>query len=209
VGDRSSLPVKVEGLGRVAQLAASRRHTCALASDATVSCWGDGVGVHKIEGLKIVTAIASGGDAACALTGAGDTFCWQKDGVPKAGPRGLDGISVGAKSACGFKRGATQVVCWEPSASISPSKTRAAPGKVTSVWGDYERGCAQVEGGAASCWGGATEPAARVASGEGHACSVQSDRSVACWGKGDDGQIGNGAFVDVGAPATVLAPSPR
>jgi alpha-tubulin suppressor-like RCC1 family protein len=45
-----------------------------------------------------------------------------------------------------------------------------------------------------------------IAAGGAHACAVLADRSVACWGLGDQGQIGNATIGEASVPAIVVAP---
>jgi alpha-tubulin suppressor-like RCC1 family protein len=45
--------------------------------------------------------------------------------------------------------------------------------------------------------------AVRVAAGDGHTCQVQEDGTVRCWGRNDQGQLGDGSTSWTGAPVTV------
>src|SRR5439155_6918130 len=47
--------------------------------------------------------------------------------------------------------------------------------------------------------------AAKLVTGGFHTCAVLTDQTVQCWGRNQDGQIGNGdATTDVGLPTAVL-----
>jgi LruC domain-containing protein len=47
--------------------------------------------------------------------------------------------------------------------------------------------------------------AGRVSAGQYRTCAVRPDGSVACWGRNNQGQLGNGSLVDVTAPTTVTS----
>lgn len=59
----------------VKDLVAGDEHFCALLSDGTVKCWGEGKLVATIVGLTGVTQISAGGRTTCALDANG-VQCW-------------------------------------------------------------------------------------------------------------------------------------
>jgi alpha-tubulin suppressor-like RCC1 family protein len=74
-------PSAVAGLSDVRQIAAGYDHACALASDATVSCWGSELSlvpwrVTTVEGLTDVSQVAAGEAFTCALRTDGSVACW-------------------------------------------------------------------------------------------------------------------------------------
>ncbi len=81
------------------------------------------------------------------------------------------------------------------------------------VLGPQRRGTARARGPPPTpCtpWPSSTSPAScrcrasrPIASGEKHTCAVKSDTSVACWGQGDEGQLGTGATADSCLPVVV------
>lgn len=95
----------------------------------------------------------------------------------------------------------------------------------TGVGAGIEHSCALLANGTLSCWGtnfvgqlgdgtvGGGSPipkavqgvssAIALASGGYHNCVVLSDRSVRCWGRNQDGQLGNGSTTDAGTPQVV------
>jgi Regulator of chromosome condensation (RCC1) repeat len=48
----------------------------------------------------------------------------------------------------------------------------------------------------------ATVPA-QVAAGDSHTCAVRPNQTVACWGRNENGQLGNRSLVDSTVPVTV------
>ncbi|MGB4917091.1 MAG: protein kinase, partial [Propionicimonas sp.] len=126
-------------LNGVAALAAGGSHTCALAQDGTVRCWGnnssgqlgDGTTDQRarpvVTGLTGVTALSAGRGHTCAVTQDGGATCW---GANDSGQLG-DGTTT----------------------------ERANPGPVTGLSGVAELAaggshtCALTEDGRVRCWG--------------------------------------------------------
>jgi alpha-tubulin suppressor-like RCC1 family protein len=93
--------------------------------------------------------------------------------------------------------------------------------------------CGLTSSGAAYCWGrgsdgqlgngttnGASGPVvvsapsggspltfSNLAAGDSHACGLTTTGAAYCWGRGSEGQLGNGAMVDSSRPVAVSAPS--
>ena len=55
--------------------------------------------------------------------------------------------------------------------------------------------------------GAALADLTQVSAGEFHTCALNEDAEVLCWGKGDDGRLGNGASDNQNTPVNVLAVS--
>jgi len=109
VGPESSLPVELDGLGKVSAVDASGlwvfftpySSTCALLNSA-VSCWGnnsfDQIGIESvanqltpvaIKGLYGVSQISSGGNHSCALYRDGYVTCWGGFSTSQVGQKPL------------------------------------------------------------------------------------------------------------------------
>ena len=85
----SSVPVLIPELRDVAQVAAGRRHTCALLRNGTIACWGDN-SRHQLAsgttenssrprivvGLVQAREIVAAGDGTCARLEGGYVRCW-------------------------------------------------------------------------------------------------------------------------------------
>jgi hypothetical protein len=202
--ERRTTPVDVVGLGSGVQaIAAGRDHTCAVTSGGGVKCWGrndtfqlgNGVWGNKSTPVDVVglgsgvQAIAAGGVHTCALTNGGGVKCW---GYNTSGQLG-DGTTA-------FRSTPVDVV------------GLGSGMQVITLGGDHA--CALTTGGGVKCWGwnffgelgdGTTERMTSpvdvagldsgvqaIAAGERHTCAVTSSGGAKCWGRNDDGQLGEG-----------------
>jgi alpha-tubulin suppressor-like RCC1 family protein len=111
VGD-SAVAVQVvlattEPLTGITQLVSGRAHTCGLASDQTIYCWGDngrgqlgdGTGAARataaqVPGITGVMSFAGGDTHACTLDATGQLQCWGANGNGQIG----DGTQTDALS---------------------------------------------------------------------------------------------------------------
>lgn len=206
VGAMGLRPVKVAKLGRVRQLSSGDYHACALGTDGSVSCWGNGENGQigrddkrafstavRIEQLGKASQIASGANHVCALQDDGRIKCWGRNTEGQLG----DGKS-GSK--------------------IKPVFVSGIAG-ATALWSGHTFTCAEVEGGAVRCWGdnkkgqlgpeGGRDPkwnapirlvgvsnAVELVGGEAHACARLSTGRVLCWGSNENGRAaGRGSGV--------------
>jgi alpha-tubulin suppressor-like RCC1 family protein len=193
----SSSPAAVVGLptGGLSAISAGGIHTCGLATDGSVLCWGDGaegkVGNNNL-GKTLVPAlvpvadpaveVAAGFNHSCAVDGDGDAFCW---GAGESGQLG-DGREWDA---------------WSPV---------TIPGTATEVAAGRGHACALLHDGEVQCAGDGTQgqlgmgtvgyrdepvtvplgPATAIAAGEAHTCALVDGRGY-CWGDGNYRQLGD------------------
>jgi alpha-tubulin suppressor-like RCC1 family protein len=209
IEERRLKPVKVSGPGPVAQLDTGGFHTCVVNRDGRVYCWGKndigqlGVGNTKnqprptqVKGLTEVTMISTGGAHTCAVDRNGTAWCWGNNESGELGDgsserrtepvkvqrlSGVAQISAGGGylggHTCAVKRSGT-AWCWGNNLSGqlgqgSITQNRPFPGRV----------------------GGLKTLATVVASGR-HTCAVARDGRVFCWGKNEDGQLGDSTRTD-------------
>ncbi|WP_236515039.1 hypothetical protein [Sandaracinus amylolyticus] len=171
---------------------------CETDLSSTSSCGGCGVTCDVSESCASVGCAApedvielvAGDDFACARLTDGRVSCWGADdcgqlGNGSAGPSNMavlvagvtDAIDLaaGAHHACAVRRGG-QVVCWGENAyrqlgNAGPGSDQPAPVTVRNL-GD----------------------AVQVAAGDDHTCARRAGGRIACWGRNDDGQLGNGSI---------------
>lgn len=211
----SFFPVDVPGLtSQVVALAPGQWHTCALTIGGRVSCWGansngqlgNGTQTPSIVPVDVsgltsgVTAIASGGDHTCAVTAAGAVKCW---GVNEQGQLGVAVVTI----------------------SPVPVEVSGLESGVIAVAVGGNHSCALMIVGGVKCWGangngqlgdGTTEMShapvdvvgldsgvSTITAGGEHTCALMTAGGIKCWGDGDAGELGTGAFVDSGTPVDV------
>jgi alpha-tubulin suppressor-like RCC1 family protein len=190
----------VVSLPAFSSVAAGDLHTCAVATDKTVMCWGQndsyqlGTGSTKslstptlVSGLQNVASLALGGQHSCALDASGAVSCWGSNKYGQTGSRGLrDRTPVGTprtvklpKPAKALTAGSKhtcallttgEVYCWGFNAS-----GQLGTGRTLTAWAPMKT---------------RTMPAAsQVSAGSMHTCAVVAS-SLYCWGQNSDRQIG-------------------
>jgi alpha-tubulin suppressor-like RCC1 family protein len=197
-------------------------------------CWGvDGNGQCGITPTSSVTQasaptslfdsidgtrprpLAAGSATSCAVANNGTLQCWGYNSNGELGRAGGGGTFTSARGP----------VC-RNSVSSCPSLNDQLQSVTQATIGD-EHACA-LAGGAVVCWGnntygqlgnGTTSPQNYAANGPAlspaptlvvaggyHTCAILADRTVACWGDNEYGQLGNGTMTDsfVGIPNPVI-----
>lgn len=195
-------------------------HTCAVTARGLAACWGDNAWGKLGDGslfssdtpLLVRGALGlafslGGGHHSCA-TASGAIYCW---GANFSGQ-----IGVG-----------------DPSALPKPIATRMPlPGTPAAMAIGNRHTCALNHEGTVYCWGGgffgqlgstpsefcsfsnepchraphpisAAGPFASVTTGIEHSCAIAFDGQAYCWGRNDNGQLGDGTQTSRGAPAPV------
>jgi len=213
---------------------AGERHTCALRSDTTVLCWGrndkgqlgDGtttdsltpVAVVDVGGagtLSGVTHLSAGAKHTCAVRSDGTVVCWGLNDkgqlgdatttdhaspvvvvdVSGTGTLGMiRHVGLGSQHSCAVSN-VDQVLCWgsNNSGQLGDLSTvsRSVPAHVVGIGG--------VGGLSGVRW---------VDGGVEHTCVSTRSDTVACWGRNDRGQVGDGTTVSPQtSPREVVAPS--
>ena len=172
--------------GTFKALAAGLFHVCAIATDGTVSCWGnngDGRGDPPAGTYKLLGA---GGRYTCAIASDDTIACWGSNDIEQlAAPAGTyQTLTAGDRHACAIATDGT-VSCWGYDAfgqSVPPA------GTFTALDIGWEHTCAIATDGTLACWGyppsvsppGGTFKA--LTAGEVHTCAIATDDTVACWG---------------------------
>ena len=215
----------------VETLAAGSNHTCALTSAGGVQCWGSNnmgqLGNYPgnspapvaIAGLgSNVAEIAAGGNHNCVRTvpafGAttGGVQCWGSNFYGELGQAAYTGTTSAAPLAVDTL--ASGVVAVATGYQFSCALTDASYG--VRCWGRNDVG--QLGIGSASAYVNSPVPVSglsgviAIAAGDSHACALLNSGTVKCWGRPNEGQLGNGKFtwvsyapVDVGGLSNVVA----
>jgi alpha-tubulin suppressor-like RCC1 family protein len=136
----------------------------------------------------VFTSVSAGERFTCGLTSTGDVFCWGENDNNQLGTSALN-------------------------ANSTPNQVFRVSNAVQVASG-RDFACARISDGGVACWGRADlgqtgdgvltstdrffatrvhgiNSAIDISAGEGHACAVSKDFSVACWGQNQYGQVGN------------------
>jgi alpha-tubulin suppressor-like RCC1 family protein len=190
-------PTVVAGLGKITQLVAAMRDTCALADDREVYCWGENQ-----------AGTAGAPDA-------GNSIVWTPYRVTIASDS--DQISGSYTTLCARKRDG-KVVCWgyltdQLGSAFEKRTTGDVPdiSDAVQVATGYAHACAIRGDGSLWCWGkddvgqlgdgggrSAASPVAvalpghavAVVAGRDNTCARIDDRRWYCWGANRHGEIG-------------------
>ncbi|MEZ4621362.1 MAG: hypothetical protein R2867_38490 [Caldilineaceae bacterium] len=222
LGDRTlinrSSPVTVNGLPRSARsIATGGYHTCALLVDNTTWCWGDNergqlngtegadqptpIEVTQLPGT--LSTISLGRYHSCALEKSGAVYCWGSNN------RGLLGDGTTERR----------------SSSVTVMGL-ARP--ITVLAAGEEHTCVLNDTGAIRCWGSnrdrqlgegsadshsiplqvnPTVPVGAIRAifpGRFHTCAIANNGGVTCWGRNNDGQLGDGTEEPRTTPVMVM-----
>jgi alpha-tubulin suppressor-like RCC1 family protein len=204
-------------LANVQAIAAGAAHSCGLVP-AGVACWGNGrygqVGGELRDAPLPITivpntsgaiAIATGVRHSCALMIDRHVVCWGEliasDGTTISTPLATEvpdlddaiTISCGAGHSCSI-RASGAVACWGANASgqLGDGSTTPSAGPVPL---DTPLVAARVAAGGGELDGQLV----------GHSCALDADLNVVCWGRNQEGQLGDGTTTDRAKPTTVLA----
>lgn len=204
-GNRRPSPLDVTGLtSGVVAITAGGYHSCALLNTGGVKCWGrddqgqlgDGtlggfeVAPVDVSGLTSgVASVAAGNSHTCAVTTGSGMKCWGRNSAGQLGDGGLD------------------------SQPAPIDVLGLTSGVAIAVPGGFHT-CALLTGGAVNCWGrngdgqigdgtsgnqvstpqdlpALTSGVTVLSAGGDHSCALHGG-VVQCWGRNDDGQVGDG-----------------
>ena len=166
-------------LAGIVQISGGTAHTCALTAEGNVKCWGYG-----FDGSLGNNDSTANKDAPV------DVVTSNTDSNPLTGIVRIDtvrGINCALTSSGGVK-------CW-------------GSGGYGQLGNDCNGSCANTSypvdvvasDGSSNLLSGIVQ----ISVGRYHSCALTSGGNVKCWGKGGEGQLGNGATGDVDAPVTV------
>ncbi len=192
-----STPERVANLDLAATMSISDSHGCALRSTGGVRCWGKNFG---------------------GVLGDGTTIDSPNSAVDVVDVSDADGVSVNGPNTCATRPNG-QAKCWGrdfgPTASDLVGAGSLALDDVVQVVGGDDFTCVLHSDAQVSCGRYASIPAESVlglppivylAAGRFHVCAVGDQSQVYCWGRNNDGKVGDGTYIDRGSPQLVLSP---
>jgi alpha-tubulin suppressor-like RCC1 family protein len=191
------------------------------------------VSVELAPGVPLsgVQALALGNGHTCALLGSGEVHCWGRNRVAQLG-NGRGETFCGGP-ACPGNEGATQNQNEPPPQyRLYPAPVEVAPGvplvDVRALVSGAEHSCAVMAAGEIRCWGRDVNRTDSTRLGEGraapvllspgvpfmgvqslalgfvHNCALIGGGEVRCWGRGYEGQLGDGGLTPRESPVAVL-----
>lgn len=206
-----STPVVVRSSGDSA-ITAGGQHACSMAVNRQLWCWGNNnfgqlgnptspLALRPVLAAngQLFRAVSAGASHTCGVADSGDGFCWGWNQFGQLG----DGTLTGGRT---------------------PVRVAGDLTFRTIAAGDAHT-CAVATDGSVWCWGrgdagqrgdGSTDVVAAmpqralltgtfqsVTAGGNHSCAVATTGELWCWGSGDYGQLGNGAFASSSVPVRV------
>jgi alpha-tubulin suppressor-like RCC1 family protein len=226
-GTQRVIPTDVAGGRGFVEVDAGVGHTCGVTGAGDVYCWGFnasgelGIGnteerwaAAKIQGLEPASDVVALEFGSCALAKSGTVSCWGNDlsgengdgtvGNPtdRTAPLAVAGVTNAVEIAGGLLHvcalvdpppvgdGVTSVWCWGYNGygQLGNATTADSPTPV------------QVHGVGNT---GMLTDAVALGAGFYHTCAIRATGEVACWGRGDQGQLGNGLAVNETSPVAV------
>lgn len=181
------------------KLAGYADHYCAVRSNGTLACWGEGTAgqlgtgslvsansPQAVVGLAQVSAVAVGGNSSCAIHGADVLSCWgalRGQATPQAvfaSPTPVAAVAVGTDSTTNapvgrdygclvYKNAAASVACWGDRNDFG--QLGGEPSAPKPVPADV-----------LMADGSVLQDVAEIAAGDAMSCALQRSGAVWCWG---------------------------
>jgi Regulator of chromosome condensation (RCC1) repeat len=192
-------------------------YACGTVSGGAAYCWGgNGTGglgdstytdrpdPTPVAGGHTFTSVSAGGGHTCGITTSGPTYCWGRNNYGAFGDGTITNSPVPVPGASGLT--------------------------LTSISAGDWHTCGLVASGAAYCWGlgergsignGSFDPAqltpapvsggltfASISTGTQHTCGLTSSGALFCWGRNEDGELGDGTGTNRAVPTRVAGSRP-
>ena len=204
----------IKGAGVYAMVVTGNAHSCALAANGGVKCWGrndygqlgDRSSTNRsspteVTGLTTGVAIVAVGDThSCAITTGGAVKCWGRNNFGQLG----DGSVVDKNE---------------------PTNVPSLTSGIVAVAAGASHTCALTTAGGVKCWGynnygqlgdssnvdrsspvdvtGLASGVVAIAAGGSHTCALTAAGGVKCWGYNSFGQLGDASNTNKNLPANV------
>lgn len=202
-------PHQVDAIFDAKQISVGGAHVCALRLGGSLSCWGaDGFGQlgdgtfgpdnHKstptpIPDLLGVLSVHAGSSHTCALLATQKVACW--------GDNAHGQLGIGTDALDSYKTVPTAVPGLSAVIALDAAGRAACAvtdDRLVHCWGDVvELFALPPDPSKTSVLSPTTIPdlafVIEVSAGAAHACGKKATNNVVCWGKNDQGQLGNGS----------------
>ena len=201
-------------------VSAGGRHSCAIATDNTITCWGDNRDGQANAPSGSYKAVSAGWSHSCAIAADDTITCWgENDAGQASAPSGsFKAVSAGAGHSCAIGNDDT-ITCWGWN---DAGQTNAPFGSFKAVSASVSYSCGLRTDGVINCWGNDHGP------GDGHEgpkfdmtatpydpddsyqavsaawfqiCGLTTNGTIACW----DEERGSSSHLLVDAPSGSFA----
>jgi len=193
----TATPTPTNALKEWKTVAAGNRHACAIGSDESIVCWGSSLAgpITIAEGAASASpslqqqwrSLSAGDQQSCAVRGDGSMWCWavasSSNGSPELPTRigfssdWLD-VEMGGDFYCARKQDLS-LWCWGGNGTgqlgIGDNLSRRTPAMVDSPLR----------------WVKVSVAGQGTVGGSGHACAIDSDAKLWCWGDNSRGALGD------------------
>ncbi|MEZ5244693.1 MAG: hypothetical protein R2707_06340 [Acidimicrobiales bacterium] len=201
-------PVEVDGDHAWRSVAPGTTHTCGILVDHTLRCWGlnlwgeVGDGTTSVAGAPQAVAggpwrtVATGLTSTCAIGADGTLWCWGANSHPDPDPSPIVPTRLGSDDT------------WVSIAGRGTHYCATRTDGTLWCWGANHDG--QLGQGTATTSSislptqvGTDTDWRSVGTGPAHTCANRLDWSLWCWGRNNEGQVGDGGSVDALSPVLV------
>ena len=205
------------GITNATAVSSASNYSCALLSDKTIRCWGQGwngtmgdgsstswyVPANKVSGITTATEVSTTGSHACALLSAGTVHCWGRNfyGSLGGGQVNVSMIQLTPINVSKISNATSITTGGYGSLGVdNPGFSCALLSAGTiKCWGNDNYG--QLGSGAKNAQGYSATPvsvdgintATAISAGVQHTCALLADKTIKCWGASWNGQLGSGA----------------
>ena len=199
--------VQIPGIDDAIDVSATTRHSCATHATGEVSCWGTtwrGARGETIagnaslpvivDGISTATSVSSSQAITCATLESGEAFCWgfywdndfttNDDGDISPVPVQWQDSQRDSPDIASLETGDNHVCALH------------ADGTITCAGANWYGNLGNGEFGTTISWVPTEvvgiDDAVGLSLGYYHSCAVHATGEVSCWGRNEDGQLGNG-----------------
>lgn len=181
-------------------------HSCAIKKDTGLWCWGTNgqgqlgngaIGTNASSPARILmqegfSGLSGGYGHTCAIQNPGRLWCWGQN----------DTAQTGTGACCSDIDTPAEIVSAIPWTSVTTGKYHSCGIKLDGTgwcWGSDSTG----QLGNAGTTGVQNNPSAvsgghqwrMLSAGTEHTCGLKTDKTIWCWGRDNNGQLGNGSVI--------------
>ena len=229
----ASTPVTVAGISGAVAISGGGFHTCARFPDSTLQCWGRNnagqlgpavTGERSLTPMPVTgvtaTAVSAGGFHTCALPGDGTVLCWGQNDLgqlgngtvsptvnaPNPAPASVSGITTAVAVAAGGWH--TCALLQDGSIRCWGDNTWGELGNAAVIASNPPRDQQPVTPVPTPVTVSGITTAVAIEAGIFHMCATLRDGALQCWGRGEEGRLGNGSTANSSTPVAISGITP-